>query len=85
MEKRTEAMKEKTAEDAPVYFDSHEASAWAHGYNAGVAASAPPASAHKDLVEELERMVRYYSPGETRPEALAKIKDARAALLKAKS
>lgn len=32
------------------------------------------------LVDELSRMVRYYEPGETRPEAVAKIVAAKSAL-----
>ena len=39
---------------------------------------------HDELVAQLERMCTYYEPGETRPEAVGKIKAARAILAKSK-
>lgn len=40
-------------------------------------------NSHEELLAQLQRLVRYYEPSETRPEALGKLSAARAAIAKA--
>jgi hypothetical protein len=41
-------------------------------------------AAAPDLLREMERLVTYYESEETRPEAVAKLRDSRAAIAKAR-
>ena len=70
-------MADKQFNVGPVIIDYDDVDHEEQDANARLVSAAP------DLLVELKRMVEYYRHGETRPEAVAKIKDALKAISKA--